>query len=67
MALPISYNVRNLRVRWQVTLLAIIGIALVVARVRRPRRDGRRLPHRAAFDRAASTTSWSCRRAPMAR
>ena len=31
MALPISYNVRNLRVRWQVTLLAIIGIALVVA------------------------------------
>jgi len=30
MALPISYNVRNLRVRWQVTLLAIIGIALVV-------------------------------------
>jgi putative ABC transport system permease protein len=31
MALPISYNVRNLRVRWQVTLLAVIGIALVVA------------------------------------
>jgi putative ABC transport system permease protein len=31
MALPISYNVRNLRVRWQVTLLAIFGIALVVA------------------------------------
>jgi putative ABC transport system permease protein len=30
MALPLSYNVRNLRVRWQVTLLAIIGIALVV-------------------------------------
>jgi putative ABC transport system permease protein len=30
MALPISYNVRNLRVRWQVTLLAIFGIALVV-------------------------------------
>jgi putative ABC transport system permease protein len=31
MALPISYNVRNVRVRWQVTLLAISGIALVVA------------------------------------
>jgi putative ABC transport system permease protein len=31
MALPISYNIRNLRVRWQVTLLAVIGIALVVA------------------------------------
>ncbi len=31
MALPISYNLRNLRVRWQVTLLAVGGIALVVA------------------------------------
>jgi putative ABC transport system permease protein len=31
MALPISYNIRNLRVRWQVTLLAIVGIAMVVA------------------------------------
>ena len=31
MALPISYNVRNLRVRWQVTMLAIFGIALVVS------------------------------------
>jgi putative ABC transport system permease protein len=31
MALPLSYNVRSLKVRWQVTLLAIIGIALVVA------------------------------------
>jgi ABC-type lipoprotein release transport system permease subunit len=30
MALPISYNVRNVRVRWQVTLLAVSGIALVV-------------------------------------
>ena len=30
MALPLSYNVRNVRVRWQVTLLAIVGIALVV-------------------------------------
>ncbi len=30
MALPLSYNVRNVRVRWQVTLLSIIGIALVV-------------------------------------
>src|SRR3974390_1445480 len=31
MALPISYNVRNLRQRWKVTLLAIFGIGLVVA------------------------------------
>jgi ABC-type lipoprotein release transport system permease subunit len=31
MALPLSYNVRNVRNRWQVTLLAISGIALVVA------------------------------------
>jgi len=31
MALPLSYNFRNVRVRWQVTLLAIGGIALVVA------------------------------------
>ena len=31
MALPLSYNVRNVRVRWQVTLLAISGIAMVVA------------------------------------
>ncbi|HMB67764.1 MAG TPA: ABC transporter permease [bacterium] len=31
MALPLSYNVRNVRVRWQVTLLAVFGIALVVA------------------------------------
>jgi putative ABC transport system permease protein len=31
MALPLSYNVRNLIVRWKVTLLAIGGIALVVA------------------------------------
>ena len=31
MALPLYYNVRNLRVRWQVTLLSVIGIALVVA------------------------------------
>ena len=30
MALPLSYNVRNIKVRWQVTLLAIVGIALVV-------------------------------------
>lgn len=30
MALPLSYNVRNLLVRWQVTLLAILGIGLVV-------------------------------------
>jgi ABC-type lipoprotein release transport system permease subunit len=31
MALPLSYNIRNVRVRWQVTLLSIVGIALVVA------------------------------------
>ena len=31
MALPLSYNVRNVKVRWQLTLLAISGIALVVA------------------------------------
>lgn len=33
MALPITYNVRNVRVRWQLTLLAIVGIALVVTTV----------------------------------
>lgn len=31
MALPISYNIRSLLVRWQVTLLSIFGIALVVS------------------------------------
>jgi putative ABC transport system permease protein len=31
MALPISYNVRNLGVRWKANLLAVFGIALVVA------------------------------------
>ena len=31
MALPISYNVRNVKTRWRVSLLAIVGIALVVA------------------------------------
>ena len=31
MALPLGYNVRNLRQRWKVTLLAIFGIGLVVA------------------------------------
>jgi len=31
MALPLSYNVRNVRGRWQVSLLAVIGIGLVVA------------------------------------
>src|ERR671917_474709 len=31
MALPFSYNVRNLLVRWRVTTLAIGAIALVVA------------------------------------
>ena len=31
MAIPLSYNVRNVRQRWRVTLLAVSGIALVVA------------------------------------
>lgn len=31
MPLPISYNVRNVRTRWQVNVLAISGIGLVVA------------------------------------
>ena len=31
MALPLTYNIRNLRQRWKVTLLAIFGIGLVVA------------------------------------
>src|SRR5271166_5004059 len=31
MALPLSYNIRNLRQRWKVTLLAIFGMGLVVA------------------------------------
>jgi ABC-type lipoprotein release transport system permease subunit len=30
MAVPLSYNVRNVRQRWQVTLLAVAGISLVV-------------------------------------
>ena len=33
MALPLRYNIRNLGQRWKVTLLAIFGIALVVAAV----------------------------------
>ena len=33
MALPLGYNVRNLRERWPVALLAIVSIALVVAAV----------------------------------
>jgi putative ABC transport system permease protein len=31
MAIPLSYNLRNIRSRWRVMLLAIVGIALVVA------------------------------------
>jgi len=31
MPLPLSYNVRSVRVRWPVALLAVVGIALVVA------------------------------------
>ena len=33
MALPVRYNIRNLGQRWKVTLLAIFGIAMVVAAV----------------------------------
>jgi len=31
MALPLTYNLRNIRTRWQVSLYAVVGIALVVA------------------------------------
>jgi putative ABC transport system permease protein len=31
MALPLSYNIRNIAVRWKITLLAVGGISLVVA------------------------------------
>ncbi len=31
MALPIKYNLRNLRVRWRATLATMLGVALVVA------------------------------------
>ena len=31
MAVPLSYSVRNIRVRWRLTLLAVVGITLVVA------------------------------------
>jgi len=31
MALPLSYNVRNVRSRWKVTMLAVLGVSLVVA------------------------------------
>jgi ABC-type lipoprotein release transport system permease subunit len=31
MALPLSYNVRNVRVRWRTSFLAVLGMALVVA------------------------------------
>lgn len=31
MAIPLSYNVRNVRTRWQVSLMAVVGIGLVVA------------------------------------
>lgn len=31
MALPLAYNVRNVRTRWPVALLAVVSIALVVA------------------------------------
>jgi putative ABC transport system permease protein len=31
MALPLVYNLRNVRVRWRVSALAVLGIALVVA------------------------------------
>lgn len=31
MALPLAYNLRNLRVRWRLTIATVLGIALVVA------------------------------------
>ena len=31
MAVPLSYSLRNIRVRWRLTLLAVVGITLVVA------------------------------------
>ena len=31
MALPITYNIRNVFVRWRATLATILGVALVVA------------------------------------
>src|SRR5437762_4725514 len=31
MAVPLSYTVRNVRVRWRLTVLAVVGITLVVA------------------------------------
>jgi putative ABC transport system permease protein len=31
MAVPLSYSVRNIRVRWRLTVLAVVGITLVVA------------------------------------
>ena len=31
MTLPLAYNIRNVRERWTVALLAVAGIALVVA------------------------------------
>src|ERR1041385_5171770 len=31
MAIPLKYNLRNLRVRWRMTLATTLGVALVVA------------------------------------
>ena len=31
MALPITYNIRNVLVRWRTTLFTILGVTLVVA------------------------------------
>jgi putative ABC transport system permease protein len=31
MAVPLSYSLRNIRVRWRLTVLAVVGITLVVA------------------------------------
>ena len=39
MALPLAYNIRNVRIRWQVTLLAVFGVALAVWMYRLPSRD----------------------------
>ena len=56
MALPLSYNIRNIAVRWKVTLLAVGGIALVVAVLLVADRDGERFPRRRCAPRAHPTT-----------
>ena len=49
MALPLSYNIRNIAVRWQVTALAVGGIALVVAQSAFPKQAEHVLPALLAY------------------